>query len=169
MAVILSWTVCACIFYSTSNKDAQWITLRIKWCPWDYIVLICSHPACLPSVSHAVAPSEGGQRRVSVLRLPSWRSWGSASRALQVYLTLCSCLAPVWVTLTGYQGVQGVFRLTSAHASKLHALYSWKESHTVSCTEVLIIKVKCAIFVPLASQQNLLLLLFYTSITYWVF
>ncbi len=80
---------------------------------------------CVPSVSQAAAPSLVGQRRVSILRLPSWRSWGSARRALQVYLTLCSCLAPIWVTLTGYQGVHGVVRLTSAHTSKLHALYSW--------------------------------------------
>lgn len=106
-----------------TSKSSPYL-IRVM-CIYEYMCLrLC---VCVPSVSQTAAPSVVGQRRVSILRLPSCRSWGSARRALQVYLTLCSCLAPIWVTLTGYQGVHGVVRLTSAHASKLHALYSWMQ------------------------------------------
>lgn len=77
------------------------------------------------SVWQAPDPSLG-QKRVSAFFLPTWSCWGSGSSARQVYLNLCSCLDPPWLTLNGIQGVQGVLRRTSGQASRLQALYSCK-------------------------------------------
>lgn len=77
------------------------------------------------SVWQAPDPSLG-QKRVSAFFLPTWSCWGSGSSARQVYLNLCSCLDPSWLTLNGIQGVQGVLRRTSGQASRLQALNSCK-------------------------------------------
>lgn len=69
-----------------------------------------------------------GQKRVSTFFLPSWSCWGLGSSARQMYLYLCSCRDPSWLTFTGIQGVQGVLRRTSGQASRLHTLYSWGQN-----------------------------------------
>ena len=76
------------------------------------------------SVWQAPDPSLG-QNRVSAFFLPSCSCCGSGSRARQVYLNLCSCRDPFWLTFTGIQGVQGVLRRTSGQASRLQTLNSW--------------------------------------------
>lgn len=132
---------CTC---SVSGNCVSLATIDNTWCQqikWGKLGLISDktaqqaarkgrrvvrvHWQRLQSVWQAPEPSLG-QNRVSAFFLPSWSCWGSGSSARHVYLNLCSCLDPSWLTLTGIQGVQGVLRRTSGQASKLQALYSCK-------------------------------------------
>lgn len=95
------------------------------------------------SVSQATGPSLA-QNRVSIFFLPNCRIWGSDSCALQVYRKRCSWRDPLCVTLTGIQGVQGVFLRTSGHASGLHILNSWEQPGQVFPFS----QVRCLVWTP---------------------
>lgn len=99
----------------------------------------------LLSVSHTTLPSLG-QKRVSNFLRPICSSWGSDRWARHMYRILCSWRAPPWVTLTGIQGVQGVFLFTSGQASRLQALYSWMRGQRNPCMILLYLSTSAHLF-----------------------
>lgn len=115
------WQLTKHLWFALQSKRWERKEL-VSWC-FHYMFPV--HSQYSQSVWQAPDPSLG-QNRVSTFFLPSWSCWGSGSSARQVYLNLCSCLDPSWLTLTGIQGVQGVLRRTSGQASRLQTLYSWK-------------------------------------------